>query len=642
MIKKIRNINPRIFIRKIFLVFLASLLTFTPVSALSPAQHDMFADNNILFYDPDSQGDNCYRGNGAISIQGGTAAEKVWSGLLSVGFNEIETAGIMGNMAHEGNYFNPAQHESALRSKYWDTNEPAARNADGTFNLGANGDHPEDRANGKYYISYGLGLIQWSFGRRSNMYEYTSQHQPDLLQYYNNPNTYSYANGSGYGVNGDKFIELAGENVMNALLEIQIVYLWEEVNNTEKYKGVIGQPTVAAAAEYFLRKVEIPADPDGSLAKRVQTAEEFYEQFAGNYTYSDSNAASYENGANVTIVGDSLTDGSRTELLSKFTEMNETQIDADVGRQLSVGIEILKSATLRDVVVFALGTNSAGTTQSQIDEVIEIVGESRRLIFLTNYGVYDYTSNNELFEKAAQDYSNVSIGDWAGSVSADPDRFIGPDGYHPTPEGNELFASIIYDAVNKNAASNGCGVSGSFVETVLAYAWPEYHSAQYLERMPAYAATVTDRVSNGIWVGGSVRGVPGIDCGGFVTILVQDSGYEPLYNTGPGGVGIAGNVTGQEPWVEANGWTLLNSSYTTQVDTSILQPGDVAFSGGVKPGEGGHTFIYVGEIAGFNSVIASASYSTDGTGGRSPMAGSEELDYSGYYKSVVRWYRKGS
>jgi hypothetical protein len=96
---------------------------------------------NTIF---DSLNSSCVTGRAVIS--GNTAAEKIWSGLLSLGFTKEQAAGIMGNMQHESNNFNPVQHEGSQYQKYW------------PMNLDGN---PE--------IAYGLGLIQWSFGRRINM-----------------------------------------------------------------------------------------------------------------------------------------------------------------------------------------------------------------------------------------------------------------------------------------------------------------------------------------------------------------------------------------------------------------------------------------------------------------------------------------
>ena len=157
---------------------------------------DKFAANNIMFYNPDE----CEGGSsggvvgGEAVISGSTAEEKVWSGLKSMGLTDEVTAGIMGNMAHEGNNFNPAQHEGSFKSQW---GMPLNSNPD---------------------ISYGIGLIQWSFGRRVNVYNYIKDKAPGLTKYLDTPMTYSYANGSAYGVNGDKFIQLANnESEVNQL-----------------------------------------------------------------------------------------------------------------------------------------------------------------------------------------------------------------------------------------------------------------------------------------------------------------------------------------------------------------------------------------------------------------------------------------
>ena len=165
------------------------------------------------------------------------------------------------------------------------------------------------------------------------------------------------------------------------------------------------------------------------------------------------------------------------------------------------------------------------------------------------------------------------------------------------------------------------GDAGALQSLVLEYAWPEYYSPPYIERKPAYAEAIAHRIAQGKYVGGTVNGAAGIDCGGFVTTLMQESGFAPNYNS------AGGNTAAQESWVRANGWTLLNPSGT--IDTSILQPGDVAFTTG-------HTFVYVGDIPGFGSQIASASYGDSSA--RAPMAGHESLTFGN--GTTVRWYRK--
>ena len=108
----------------------------------------------------------------------------------------------------------------------------------------------------------------------------------------------------------------------------------------------------------------------------------------------------------------------------------------------------------------------------------------------------------------------------------------------------------------------------------------------------------------------------GADCGGFVTRLVTDSGWDPAYNHN----GKGGPTPTQKAWLDDN-WENLGKGNV--IDTGTLRPGDVA----MLPG---HTFIYVGDIPGFGSKIASASLCQ-----RAPMAGSESITASN-----TTWYRK--
>ncbi len=159
-----------------------------------------------------------------------------------------------------------------------------------------------------------------------------------------------------------------------------------------------------------------------------------------------------------------------------------------------------------------------------------------------------------------------------------------------------------------------CGPeAGNLTSYVLAYAWPEYHAPNFLDMMPDYKEAVDRRLQQGKYVGGGSH--PGIDCGGFVTTLLQDSGFDPEYGGG-------GSVPTQHSYVKEQGWEIIN-------DISQLQPGDVAFNA-----DNSHTFVYVGNINGFGSVIASASYSgRTNTNWRAPMAGKENMNN-------VTWYHK--
>ena len=212
------------------------------------------------------------------------------------------------------------------------------------------------------------------------------------------------------------------------------------------------------------------------------------------------------------------------------------------------------------------------------------------------------------------------------TLDAHPERLTQAEGVYNRLSGRtiEVSATASGDPECTNSSSiTASGDAGALQSLVLEYAWDTYHSAPFTDRKPAYAEAVARRQAAGKYVGGSVNGVAGIDCGGFVTTLMQESGFAPDYNSGNS------NTAGQEAWVRTNGWQLLNGNPNTPVDTSILQPGDVAFTTG-------HTFVYVGNIPGFNSNIASASYGDSSA--RAPMAGHESLSTKG--SETVRWYRK--
>lgn len=183
------------------------------------------------------------------------------------------------------------------------------------------------------------------------------------------------------------------------------------------------------------------------------------------------------------------------------------------------------------------------------------------------------------------------------------------------------------------ATKGGCSDGSSFAggdlsATTLAYAWPTYKGkgGDATKAKPEYEKAVADAQKLGEYVGGTIdwcrsnKGKTalsdGVDCGGFVTRLVTDSGWDPHYN-----FDAKGGPTGtQEEWLQKN-WQKLGLG--SEIDTGTLKPGDVA----MLPG---HTFIYVGDIPGFSSKIASASLCN-----RAPMAGKESIT-----ASDTTWYRK--
>lgn len=202
-----------------------------------------------------------------------------------------------------------------------------------------------------------------------------------------------------------------------------------------------------------------------------------------------------------------------------------------------------------------------------------------------------------------------------------------------TEEQRVVYASAIVSGVKKavpttntTGSTSACAGAntGDLGGTVLAYAWPDYRGTNYVTMKPEYAQATSVARAAGQYIGGSKY--PGVDCGGFVTRAMVNSGFEPEYNYGgfiSKGAGFTGN---QLAWVRAN-WQPVGRGNT--LSTSGLQPGDVAFRVNSDGSNDGHTFLYAGDIAGFGSKIASSSIDD-----RAPMAGKENP-----LGANIEWYR---
>lgn len=163
--------------------------------------------------------------------------------------------------------------------------------------------------------------------------------------------------------------------------------------------------------------------------------------------------------------------------------------------------------------------------------------------------------------------------------------------------------------------STSGAAAGNAVQTAINYAWPQYHAPPYTTLKPSYAKAVKAAQDAGKYVGGGIH--PGVDCGGFVTRVMQDSGVDPEYNKAKGGTDT------QLAYAISSGkYTELHPK-----STADMKPGDIAINGE-------HTYMYVGKNPGFETDIASASYSTTGASWRAPMAGHEKPADPNY-----RWFR---
>lgn len=186
--------------------------------------------------------------------------------------------------------------------------------------------------------------------------------------------------------------------------------------------------------------------------------------------------------------------------------------------------------------------------------------------------------------------------------------------------GTDKFANAMVSAIEKavpatgapTGGGGGCAVPGNAVATAVNYAWADYKGSPFCDETTAYKQAINKAKDNGQYTGADCAtdsSLHGIDCGGFVTRVMIDSGADPGYNDTGSLASGAGNTITQQAYLDAQVKAGKYQKLGSQTDTSKLQPGDIAINTD-------HTFIYVGQQSGFNGNIASASLGT-----RSPMAG---------------------
>lgn len=189
--------------------------------------------------------------------------------------------------------------------------------------------------------------------------------------------------------------------------------------------------------------------------------------------------------------------------------------------------------------------------------------------------------------------------------------------YKGLSTGSTATAATITSASNCGTSSEG---NGSIVDLALEYSWPTQYKRGSDLRNPAtmnpkYKAATVEAINNNEFTGG-YTGQKGVDCGGFVTRVMRNSGVDPEYNSlggfgGPTGARFANN---QQKYLKTSG------KYA-DVTSDKREPGDI----GIRSG---HTFIYVGANDKFTNgeVIAESSISMP----RAPQAGWTEPTDSRY------------
>ena len=412
------------------------------VLALSQSTLDIFGSNNIVFYDPSERG-SCY--SGGASLSGDTVMAKIVN--YANGNNPygivMPAAGIAGLLAG-------LQGESGFNPFRW------------------YGD--------KYDTAKAYGLAQF----------YPSSKIAGPLS--TDPRTASFFDEYFPTVEYTHFDQSTGypkspvpQEIIDAWLAVQLDFMFGpsgEYQNTTvgTYRNwggrmgldyipnsyTLGQAMESAltpedATRIWVWIYERPGDKETDSNTRSKNAQgwlDFVNNIVSSPATVKTDAVTFDSnaGSKVTIIGDSLIANSQSAIQGMLPQ---AQIDAQSGRSFDDGIAVLQgladSGELRDVVVFALGTDSS-VKAKQAQNVVDIVGSSKKVIFITNYSMSDdYKSNNNAFMKVKDDNSNVLIADWNGSVTSSSSVLVNADGVTPNEDGQKTLAMLI---------ANSAGVSG--------------------------------------------------------------------------------------------------------------------------------------------------------------------------------------
>jgi N-acetylmuramoyl-L-alanine amidase len=655
------------------IVFTILFTSISIVGQVSAIDKDFFSGNDILFYDP-----TCAYVGGSTTLDGNGIKEKIWNFLHTEGLNDVQAAGVMGNMQAESGFV-PTRHQSS-------------------------GDVYTNGGSGNAW-----GLVQWDGGRRytapdKGVLGKLKKDHSELVKY--TDIQYDWARNKGAQAK-------IPATDLDAILIFELNYLLQESKSrpvTAHGYGDAGnewntmklQKNVEDATVFWHNNFEVSADSASQvISTRGGFAKDIFTQFAGKTTTqsgtpssgSTFDTSSSASAATAPVVfidpghGGAIAPYIDAQSGLKTAESPNSPESADVldvSNRVKTALEgagykvVLARTTNDQQVKFRDRANAAASAGASIGVSIHTTPGDVNEAWPQRLGTYrEYGGHKETFtEKDTAQKSEMFANIFAKTRTAAENHTVTTDPGNVTEKGSFSRADIpskgntplielwspkvpwVYNEIGqdkgtaisdslkqkyaegitkgieesvpftkKDQCGNAPAVTGTLSNYVLAYAWPEYHSAPYTKlkdtpngSISGYAAAVKKAQSEGRYVGGGQY--PGVDCGGFVTTLLYDSGFEPKYNSSAKG----GNVVAQHDWATKN-WKKVGDG--SSIDVATLQPGDVAYSSDL-----GHTFVYVGTIPGFKSKIASASFSTTGQSWRAPMAGHESPT------GGVTWYRK--
>ncbi len=205
----------------------------------------------------------------------------------------------------------------------------------------------------------------------------------------------------------------------------------------------------ALGVVYGVATSEDKTELERELERMAQANEQAAASAPAQPTDKPKEKRSLPTGAEITALGDSVMLASSDALTERFPGI---LIDAAVSRQYSEAIDSLRalkdSGQLRSTVFLGLGTNGAADA-GRLDELLDIVGPERTVVFAVPYGDRDWMgqARSEIVQAASQ-RENVYLADWCGTAQENP-ALMYDDGVHPLAEGASLYAESFEKALEQ-------------------------------------------------------------------------------------------------------------------------------------------------------------------------------------------------
>ena len=162
----------------------------------------------------------------------------------------------------------------------------------------------------------------------------------------------------------------------------------------------------------------------------------------------------YLTGEGVTMIGDSIMNGSRDVILE---QLPDALIDAKGSRDICGGFEAARrleqQGTLSDVVIVELGTNGPLLNHepyaSGTQNILQLLGTDRQIFWVTTYCSYSQwmNMNNAFIWELSKTRPNIKVIDWYSLAIEHPEWF--PDGVHPNLTGAREFAKMLKRALEE-------------------------------------------------------------------------------------------------------------------------------------------------------------------------------------------------